>query len=211
MNAALPTAARLADFTPLAERAFSIDPQAVLRFRGGPDRVGGFVRLPYEVLAGQTIATSDGERFDVTLLAADFVRWVEGQLAEPARHDAHWLSSLPPISGWQRLDEVPEPVISELVRSGAELARSADTRAAQESLLSSIVLTAAGEPSVAVPPRRADVPLGPLSALVRLDFMPPGSVIAIDVCAGWTRVTAELGSAYAASANPLSLLGGRLG
>ncbi|MCW2521833.1 MAG: hypothetical protein JWO63_168 [Frankiales bacterium] len=206
----LPNASLLADFAPMAERAISIDAESVLRLRGGADRVGGFVRLPYEVLAGRAIAAAAGDRFDVTLSASDFLRWVDGQIEQPVRRDAHWLSSLPPISGWQRLDEVPEATISELISAGAELARDADSRSAQESLLASIVLTAIAEPSTAAPPQRADVALGPLSALTRLGFMPRGSVIAIDVCPGWTRVTAELGSAYAPTANPLALLGGRL-
>ena len=45
----------LRDFAPLAERALSVDGDALIRFRSGDGRIGGFVRLPYEVLAGRTL------------------------------------------------------------------------------------------------------------------------------------------------------------
>lgn len=207
--AALPSAAALGDFAPMAERALSIDSDSVLRFRGTPDRIAGFVRLPFDVVAGRTVAV-DGlaDRFDVTFAAGEFLAWVDGDGELPIRRDARWLSPLPPTTGWQRLDQVPAATIRELVDAGAALARQTQSRAAQQSLLSSIVLTAVSseDDRVAGRPRRADVPLGPLSALARLDFMLEGSDVAVDVAPGWTRVATQLGSAYATANDPLNLL-----
>jgi hypothetical protein len=225
VNAPIPVASLLFDFAPMAERAISIDAAAVLRFQGSSARIAGYVRLPYEVLAGRTVAVDNEQRFDVSFGAAEFLRWIDEGADQPARRDAHWLSPLPPSSGWRRLEEIPGSTVRELIQAGAELARTTDTRASQESLLSSVVLTASAAAAVASTERAsvpraagldgpalqaADVRLGPLSALTKMGFLPRGSTVAVDVAPGWTRVAAAFGSAYSASASPLSLLGGML-
>jgi hypothetical protein len=43
-----------------------------------------------------------------------------------------------------------------------------------------------------------------------MGFLPEDSVVAVDVAPGWTRVAAQLGSAYASAGDPLNLLGGPL-
>ncbi len=194
--------AQLADFVPLAERALDIDPASMIRFRAAGQTVAGYVRLPYDVLAGRTLAAGPGGSFDSTVAAADFVRWVEQAGPVPPGKDAHWLSPLPPRQGWRRLDLVPDGVIRGLVRSGAGLAGEATSRQSQESLLASVVLTAAagdGSPDVAVP-------LGALSALTRMGFLPRDSEVGIDVGQGWIRVAAGYGSTYVSDGKPLGLL-----
>jgi hypothetical protein len=202
-------AAALADFVPMAERAVSADPETLIRLRGLESLIAGYVRLPYDVLAGRTIAAEPAESsepaesfepFDVTYGAADFLRWQAESGPEPARQDAGWLAGLPPRTGWQRVEVVPDRAIREVVRSGALLARDATSRSGQQALLSSIVLTASsGERSV-------DVPLGPLSALTRMGFLPRGGEAAVDVAPGWIRVAAAYGSTYVNDGNPLGLL-----
>jgi hypothetical protein len=184
--------AQLADFGPLAERALSVEPDSMIRLRAGTGTVAGYVRLPFDVLAGRTIAADlapVGGPADVTVSAQDFLSWLEGG-GEPARKDAHWLSALPPKTGWRRIELVPDAAIREVVRSGALLAQSATSRSGQQSLLDSIVLTAqsAGE--------RVEVPLAPLSALTRMGFLPRGSEAAIDIAPGWLRVAASRGSTF---------------
>jgi hypothetical protein len=192
--------AGLADFLPLAERALSIDAASMIRFRSAPAGVSGFVRLPYEVLAGRTVAGEHRGEFDVTVSAADFVRWSAGAGPVPGAKDAHWLTALPPRRGWNRIEVVPDGVIRNLIRSGAELAGGAGSRQGQESLLASVVLSATNGQ------HRVEVPLGPLSALTRMGFLPRGSEVAIDTNSGWIRVAAALGSAYVRNGNPLGLL-----
>jgi hypothetical protein len=196
--------AQLADFGPLAERALSVEPDSMIRLRAAGATVSGYVRLPYEVLAGRTIAVtglaSDGPS-DLTVSAQDFLSWLDGG-GDPASKDAHWLSALPPRAGWQRIELVPDAAIREVVRSGALLAQSATSRSGQQSLLDSIVLTAQSDQ------QRVEVPLGPLSALTRMGFLPRGSEAAIDIAPGWLRVAAPRGSTFISSGkDQLNLLG----
>jgi hypothetical protein len=198
----------LGDFVPMAERAVSADPDALIRLRvpAGEPVVAGFVRLPYDVLAGRTLATEplkpteSAEPFDVTFAAADFLRWQAESGPEPARQDQRWLTGLPPRAGWQRIEVVPDQAIREVVRAGALLARDATSRSGQQALLGSIVLTASSGG------RTVDVPLGPLSALTRMGFLPRGSEAAVDTAPGWIRVAAAYGSTYVNDGNPLGLL-----
>jgi hypothetical protein len=204
--------AELADFAPMAERALSADSGTLIRLRavlpaGAGQELGviaGFVRLPYDVLAGRAIAARVDEACDLTYSAADFLSWLDADgepyAAEPARHDARWLTGLPPRSGWRRIEVVPDQAIREVVRSGALLARDAASRPEQQALLSSIVLTVSDDG------RDVEVPLGPLSALTRMGFLPRGSEAVIDTAPGWIRVAAAYGSTYINDGNPLGLL-----
>jgi hypothetical protein len=193
----------LRDFAPLAERALSVDGEALIRFRAGDGRIGGFVRLPYEVLAGRTLEVADVDGpFDITVSAKQFLVWLDGDGGdEPAPADAHWLSALPPRAGWQRIERVPDTAIREVVRSGALLAQGTDTRPGQQALLDSIVLTAQPESG---PPVR--VPLSALSALTRMGFLPRGGEAAVDTAPGWIRLAAAYGSTYVSDGKPLGLL-----
>ncbi|HEV2888125.1 MAG TPA: hypothetical protein VGX49_14530 [Jatrophihabitans sp.] len=195
--------AQLADFVPLAERAVSIEATSMIRFRAAEQTVAGFVRLPYEVLAGRTLAAEPAGPFDTTVAAADFLRWAEQSGPVPPGKDAHWLSALPPRRGWRRVDVVPDSVIRDLVRSGAALAAGTTSRQSQESLLASVVLTAASGHGSAP---EVQVRLGALSALTRMGFLPRDSEVAIDVAPGWVRVAAAYGSTYVSDGNPLGLM-----
>jgi hypothetical protein len=210
----------LRDFAPLAERALSVSDDALIRFRSyqtqsqteaqAQARIGGFVRLPFDVLAGRTIevaragapdAAGLARPADVTVGARQFLAWLDDGGDEPARADAHWLSALPPRAGWQRVEIVPDTAIRDVVRSGALLAQGADTRSGQQALLDSIVLTAHAESGSPV-----QVPLSALSALTRMGFLPRGGQAAVDTAAGWIRVAAAYGSTYASDGNSLGLL-----
>jgi len=188
----LASPAQLSDFVPLAQRAVSVEANSMIRFRAAQHTVAGYVRLPYEVLAEQAGS------FDITVAAVDFVRWAEQSGPVPAGKDAHWLSPLPPRAGWRRIEVVPDEVVRALVSAGAHLAASADSRQSQESLLASIVLIATPAPGTA-PQEPVQVPLGPLSALTRMGFLPRDSQVAVDVSPGWIRVAAALGSTFVGS------------
>lgn len=206
MTVSLLERSQVGDFAPLAERAVSVDPASLIRFRRGPATMAGYVRLPYDVLAGRTVALpTGGERsLDVTVAAAEFLRWLQDAAGDsavmPTAKDAHWLSALPPRAGWQRVELVPDSVIRNLIRSGASLAPEASSRRGQESLLGSVVLTATA------PGQRVEVPLGPLSALTRMGFLPRDASAAVDVAPGWIRVATSLGSTFVGTGNALGML-----
>jgi hypothetical protein len=197
------SAAQLRDFVPLAQRAVSVEATSMIRFRAAEATVSGFVQLPYDVLAGRTLAAEPAAAFDSTVAAADFIDWAEHDGPAPQAKDAHWLSALPPRRGWQRVEVVPDGVVRDLVRAGAELANSASTRQSQESLLASVVLTAAsGKGSTPA----VQVRLGALTGLTLMGFLPRDSEVAIDICRGWIRVAAAYGSTFVTDGKPLGLL-----
>jgi hypothetical protein len=207
-----PSPVQLADIAPLAERALSVDEDALVRLRsgdaGGTATLGAYVRLPYDVLAGRTISVADGtadwpKPFDLTATAQQLLAWIAGADAVPQPRDAHWLSPLPPRGGWRRIEVVPDTAVRDLVRSGALLARSTSSRGEQQSLLASIVLHATSESG-----DTAEVPLGPISALTRMGFLPRGGSAAVDTAPGWLRIAAAYGSTFVATdAGPLGGLG----
>jgi len=178
------------DFAPMAERAVSDDAAAMMRFRAGGGHLAGFVRLPFDVLAGRTVVFGRPDSFDLTVAAADFLLWIDGGGPEPARRDAHWLSALPPRAGWERVESVPDGVIRDLIRASSEVAQRASTRSEQESLLASTVLSASSAS------RTVEVPLGPLTALTRMGFLPRGTSVGVDVRGAWTRLAAKYGSTF---------------
>ena len=106
-------------------RVTGLDPAALVRLRDGGGRVTGYARLPFGVLVSRTIGRAV-EPADVTVAAADLLAAVDpgqGRPAEvplPASRDVEWRAPLPPLSGWQRLDEVPADVVRSLVRAGAD-------------------------------------------------------------------------------------------
>jgi hypothetical protein len=96
---------------------------------------------------------------------------------------------------------VPDAAIREIIRSGVSRAQDANTAANQQSLLSAIVLTAqAGE-------IRVPVPLGPVSALTRMGFLPRDCEAAVDILPGWIRLAAPYGSTFVTTGvSPLGML-----
>jgi hypothetical protein len=221
--ATLPPAVQLVDFVPMAQRAVDIDADALVRLRSGPPAasatsaepaaatIAAFVRLPYDVLAGRTIAVDRPcLSFDVTVSADELITWLAsaGAGATPIAKDAHWLTPLPPRAGWERIELVPDREIRNLVRSGAQLAQSAASRTGQQALLSSIVLSVTSTSTG----RSAEVPLGPISALTRMGFLPRDASAAVDVAPGWIRIAAPYGSTFIGSGSGalggLDLLGG---
>jgi hypothetical protein len=193
----------LVEVAPLLRRAISLDRSALTRIRGAGDRVSALVRLPFGVLAARTVVV-DGPLpdIDTTVRADDLVAWLDGDRAEPPdARDAQWRSGLPPTSGWQRIDTVPDTDVRSLVRSGAQALHDAAERegvpGAQpraevaDALLDSVVVT------VSNGTRSAEITLRTLSALTRLGFLPEGSHIAVDIAGRWIRVAAPYGSVYA--------------
>lgn len=188
-------------------RVTALDPGALVRLRDGGGRVTGYAQLPFGVLVSRTVAGSVRPA-DVTVAAADLLGAVEplrgrgGKASLPASRDMAWRAALPPLSGWQRLDQVPGDVIRSLVRAGAETLRAVPAEAAAsagESLLDHEALT------VSEGDRTAAVPLRALTALARMGFLSRGAggaegsgvdLVVVSAAGGWVRLAAAYGSAY---------------
>ena len=187
----LPERTRVADLAQFAARCLDLDPGSVIRLHGVGSTVRGFVRLPYDVLAGRSIAVDEGVDFDVTVSTADFLNWQDATTYEPARRDSEWLMPLPARGGWTRIETVTESEIRGIVRAGAQTARAEVDPKRQQALMDATVLTVAGEPDKAI-----EVRLATVSMLTKLGFLARGAEVKIDVQPGWIRVAAPLGSTY---------------
>jgi len=196
----------LTGLMPLARRVAALDPNGVLRIRLDAGSAAGYARLPFGVLVGRTVrVTWAGLPVDCVVRAGDLVGWLDGRTDEPPlRRDLEWRGALPPVTGWRRVERVPDTVVRDVVRKGAATFREAAEREGvqlgrrgvqpraevADALLDSVVLTAVDGTA------RAEVTLRTVSALTRMGFLPDGSHVAIDVCGRWSRVAAEFGSVY---------------
>jgi hypothetical protein len=187
----MPERAQVADFAPFAARCLDLDPQSVIRLHGAGSTVRGFVRLPYDVLAGRSIAVDEGVGFDITVSTADFLNWLDAKSYEPARRDAEWLTPLPAGDGWTRIETVTESEIRGILRAGALTARAEVDPKRQQALMDATVLTVEGVAGESIELRLATV-----SVLTKLGFLPRDAEVKIDLQPGWIRVAAPLGSTY---------------
>lgn len=184
-------------------RVTALDPGALVRLRDGGGRVTGYTRLPFGVLVSRTVAGAV-EPADVTVAATELLAALdqESDSAAPVRlpvgRDVEWRAPLPPLAGWQRLDEVPADVVRSLVRAGAETLRAVPAGAATsagESLLDHEALTVSSDE------RTVAVPLRVLTAVARMGFLGPAGgpgadVVVVSAAGGWVRLAAAYGSAY---------------
>lgn len=193
-------------------RVVALDAGALVRLRGARGRVTAYAQLPFGVLVSRTVA-GVVEPADVTVAAADLLGGLdgatEGPVALPVRRDVEWRAALPPVGGWQRLDEVPGEVIRSLVRAGAATLRAVPAGAAAtagESLLDHESLTVSGAG------RTVALPLRVLTAVTRMGFLggpgtaaPGGDVGVVSAARGWVRLAGAYGSAYQHATRGLGL------
>lgn len=202
----------LVEIVPLLRRMAELDPKIVVRVRRRAGQISAIVRTPFDVLAARSVASeSAGEPLDVTLSAVEAIAWIDGDIPEqPTARDAEWRWPVPPESGWQRIDQVPDTVIRQLVRAGALTLKEAAVREGvpgatpraevSDALLDSIVLTVTADET----PATAEVTLRVLSALTRLGFLARDSHAAVDRAGRWVRVVGSYGTVYREAA-PLGL------
>lgn len=193
----------LTELAPVLRRAVTLDARSVARLRLTGEAAMVLIRLPFDVLVSRTVRTawSRMAELDMTVRAAAALAWLDGGPDTPQREDAAWRTGLPPVSGWRRLETVPEDVIRGLVRQGALALKDAAARegvpGAQpraevaDALLDSVVLSVHDDDG-----RTADVTLRALSALTRMGFLPRGGHVYVDFVGRWVRVVAEYGSVY---------------
>lgn len=193
----------LTDLAPVLRRAVALDARSLARLRLTGEAAMVLVRLPFGVLVSRTVRTSAARpaELDATVRAADALAWLDGAPEVPERRDAEWRTGLPPVSGWRRLETVPDTVVRSLVRTGAlalkEAAQREGVPGAQpraevaDALLDSVVLTVRDDDG-----RTAEVTLRAVSALTRMGFLPRGGHAFVDAVGRWVRVVAEYGTVY---------------
>jgi len=183
-------------------RAVRLDGQAAVRLRnrdagpGNPGIVEAWVATPFDCLATRAVhgAVTPG---DVTvsgneLLAALTV--AAGDVMDPGPpRDLLWHGELPAGGGWQRVDDLPTRVVSELTDRGIALARenAGPHGTPPASLMDQVVLTVSeGDLEVKVHMRC----LFALSGMGFFDSAIPDDVIRVAATNSWMRLDARYGA-----------------
>ena len=125
--------------------------------------------------------------------------------------DSAWRGVLPPETGFAHLDDVPVPVLVDLARRGADLAREhGSAHGPPASLLDQEVLQVGSGPSA------VGVPMRCVLALAAMRFLPdialeaaPGvaeDVVRVRVLPAWLRIDARFGSVFRRRGDPATVL-----
>jgi hypothetical protein len=170
--------------------------------------LGAWVSTGFGVLAARVVVgtvrpddiTCAADRFAVGLRAAGGSGYVDPGYPM----DSAWRGAIPPEVGFVHLDDVPATVLTELARSGADLAREhSGPQGPPPSLLDQEVLQVdSGMEVVAVPMRC-------VMALAAMGFISEaaGDVVRVRATPAWLRIDARFGSVFRRRGDPLLLLG----
>lgn len=178
-------------------RAVRLDGTTAVRLRRrGDDVVEAWTATPFEVLATRAVAGTVTPA-DVTvsgneLLAALAVAGGEVMDPGPAR-DLLWHAELPVSDRWQKVDELPVGVVSELADRGVALARdnAGPHGTPPASLMDQAVLTVTGGDLEVKVQMRC---LFALSGMGLFDSSIDGDVIRVTATDSWLRLDARYGA-----------------
>lgn len=175
-------------------------PDAVIRLQQHPTRSSTVV---WAIILGTLVRREFAGRLidieDVAVSAAQLAQLTDESVVSspeiqlPAVADHRWRSTIPPSGGWVGREEIPTiAVLSAVHAAGMSLADATDAQAnnAGEAMLSQIVITVDGSPSI-------EIPLRTLLALVRMGFAADGAdSIRVAVAGPWTVLATRHGGVY---------------
>ena len=217
----IPDVAQRNDLAVFAERARRLDDAAVIRLRTRADGlVGAWVVTGFDVLAVRVV-TGHVRPADLSCAADQLVAGLaqaDGSgYADPGfPMDSGWRGALPPETGFVHLDDIPVPVLVELARRGADLAREhGSAHGPPASLLDQEVLQVGSGPSA------VGVPMRCVLALAAMRFLPETvghdtdgldtdgretDVVRVRVMPTWLRIDARFGSVLRRRGDPALVL-----
>ncbi|GDY32343.1 hypothetical protein [Gandjariella thermophila] len=188
------------DLGAFVARAVRLDALAAVRLRnreaGEGYLVEAWVATPFDALVTRTVAGRVSPP-DVTVSGNELLAGLtvmRGDRVDPGpARDILWRSALPPLSGWQPVDTLPAPVVSDLADRGIAVARenTGPQGTPPASLLDQEVLTVSGG-GLAV-----KVPLRCLFALSGMGFVGQGEadeVVRVSATDAWLRMDARYGA-----------------
>lgn len=183
----------------LLARAVGLDPQAAARLRQlSADTVDVFVTTPFTTTAARRVHGTAG-RDGAAVGAADLLRALnEGGTDIGAARDASWPGSLPPVTGFTLVDDLPVHVVRSLADQGRALARQfSGPLGPPASLLDQEVISVEGNGL------RAGVPMRMIFSCTALGLIPGFEAanevprhLRVSVNGRWTRLDAPYGSIY---------------
>lgn len=196
------------DLAVFVQHVLRLDEASVVRLRTRADGlIGAWAATGFDVLAVRVVA-GRVEPADVTCAADALFRGLTGtdtgDVDAGYAMDSAWRAALPPETGFVHIDDVPEAVLADLVRQGADLAREhAGPQGPPAALLDQDVLAVSGSGT------EVAVPMRVLLALAATRFMSDAEdgVVRVRALPGWLRLDARYGSVFRRRGDPVLLLG----
>ncbi|WP_454951149.1 hypothetical protein [Corynebacterium matruchotii] len=190
----------------LLQRAVALQDRAMARFSTVSDAaVDVFVTTPFAVIASRRVAGSCS-RDGAAVLVSDLLDDATDTTMTAVAMDAGWgMGALPPVAGFELLDEIPADVVQRLSDQGRALARQfSGPLGPPQSLMDQAVITVNDDTEI---PMRLVFTLTALGLIPGMDA--PAAIprhLRVSRNSRWVRVDAPFGSAYHSSGiNLLSL------
>ena len=188
----------------LLQRAVALQDRAMARFSTVSDAaVDVFVTTPFAVIASRRVAGSCS-RDGAAVLVSDLLDDATDTTMTAVAMDAGWgMGALPPVAGFELLDEIPADVVQRLSDQGRALARQfSGPLGPPQSLMDQAVITVNDDTEI---PMRLVFTLTALGLIPGMDA--PAAIprhLRISRNSRWVRVDAPFGSAY--HSNGINLL-----
>ena len=183
----------------LLQRAVALQDRAMARFSTVSDAaVDVFVPTPFAVIASRRVAGSCS-RDGAAVLVSDLLADATDTTMMAAAMDAGWgMGALPPVAGFELLDEIPADVVQRLSDQGRALARQfSGPLGPPQSLMDQAVITVNDDTEI---PMRLVFTLTALGLIPGMDA--PAAIprhLRVSRNSRWVRVDAPFGSAYHSS------------
>ena len=180
----------------LLQRAVALQDRAMARFSTVSDvAVDVFVTTPFAVIASRRVAGSCS-RDGAAVLVSDLLDDATDTTMTAAALDAGWgMGALPPVAGFELLDEIPADVVQRLSDQGRALARQfSGPLGPPQSLMDQAVITINDDTEI---PMRLVFTLTALGLIPGMDA--PAAIprhLRVSRNSRWVRVDAPFGSAY---------------
>ena len=180
----------------LLQRAVALQDRAMARFSTVSDAaVDVFVTTPFAVIASRRVAGSCS-RAGASVLVSDLLADATDTTMTAAAMDAGWgMGALPPVTGFELLDEIPADVVQRLSDQGRALARQfSGPLGPPQSLMDQAVITVNDDTEI---PMRLVFTLTALGLIPGMDA--PAAIprhLRVSRNSRWVRVDAPFGSAY---------------
>ncbi len=180
----------------LLQRAVALQDRAMARFSTVSDAaVDVFVTTPFAVIASRRVAGSCS-RDGAAVLVSDLLADATDTAMTAAALDAGWgMGALPPVAGFELLDEIPADVVQRLSDQGRALARQfSGPLGPPQSLMDQAVITVNNDTEI---PMRLVFTLTALGLIPGMDA--PAAIprhLRVSRNSRWVRVDAPFGSAY---------------
>lgn len=183
----------------LLQRAVALQDRAMARFSTVSDAaVDVFVTTPFAVIASRRVAGSCS-RAGAAVLVSDLLADATDTTMTAVAMDAGWgMGALPPVAGFELLDEIPADVVQRLSDQGRALARQfSGPLGPPQSLMDQAVITVNDDTEI---PMRLVFTLTALGLIPGMDA--PAAIprhLRVSRNSRWVRVDAPFGSAYHSS------------